>query len=133
MKKVIKILIFTLVALAVPNVQARVLDADYFPTLNVSYAYVCGNYMFNVGSGFRPSLQDFMIASRTIENPDPTTHYDNTELYVIFYDSDDNSYEINKTFAGGDSLGASFLGNLKPAYLYRNHIKDSNPEKNLDE
>ena len=121
-----------LVALLIPNVQARTLDEEYFKTLDVSYAYVCGNYMFNIGSGFRPSLQDFMIASRSIENPDPTTHYANTSLYLVFYDSDDNSFDISEVFSNNPLGGASYLGNLKPAYLYRDHIKTSTP-KNLDE
>ena len=123
MKKVISLLLVLLVALIIPNVQARTLDDEYFKTLNVSSAYVCGDYMFNIGSGFKPNLRDFMKASRSIPEGEETT------LYHIFYDEDFDTFTIREIYSNtvkGESLN-TLVPPLKPAYLYRTSINATNP------
>ncbi len=123
MKKVMSLLIIMLVALVIPNVQARTLDDEYFKTLNVSSAYVCGDYMFNIGSGFKPTLRDFMIASRSIPEDQETT------LFHVSYDEDFDTFTIREIYSNtvkGTSLN-TLVPALKPAYLYRTSIKATNP------
>ena len=76
MKK-IKFIIIILVLVVFPSiVNAKTLDYDYYKKLNVKYAFIVGDYMFNMDNGYSPTLEDIMIASRTIAADEPTTLYE---------------------------------------------------------
>ena len=76
MKK-IKFIIIILVLVVFPSiVNAKKLDYDYYKKLNVKYAFIVGDYMFNMDNGYSPTLEDIMIASRTIAADEPTTLYE---------------------------------------------------------
>lgn len=65
MKKLLIIVgVFIINFLLVLDVQGKVLTREDFDNLyGLERAYIVGNYVFNMGSGFNPSLKDLLIAS----------------------------------------------------------------------
>ena len=121
MKKVLSLITIIVLCMCVTNVNARTLDEEYFKSLNVTNVYVCGDYMFDIGKGFQVTLRDFMIASRSIPEGEPTT------LYHIQYAKALNRFTIVESY-GNETLTVSSLSLMSPARLYRNSIRSSAPD-----
>ena len=87
MKKKVSLMILATIPLIITS-QARALNLTptKFAELDISHAYVVGEYLFNSDKGFSPELRDVMIASRSIHEGEKTTYYD------IQYDEEENTY-----------------------------------------
>ncbi len=122
MRKIGSLLLVLVILLVTTNVNAVTLSTDVLNRYDVSNAYVCGDYMFDISGSFKPKLHDFMKAARSI----PGTHETNpTTLYRVTYIKVLNQADVVEVFSGSPVTSANPLGLLQPAYLYRNHIKDS--------
>lgn len=120
MKK-IKFIIIILVLVVFPSiVNAKTLDYDYYKKLNVKYAFIVGDYMFNMDNGYSPTLEDIMIASRTIEADKPTTLYE-IRMFPAW-----NFFSINEIYRNTNSNDKTILESMNIKYVYRNSIKTAN-------
>ncbi len=120
MKKM-KFIIAILVLTVIPNiVNAKTLDYDYYKKLNVKYAFIVGDYMFNMDNGYSPTLEDIMIASRTIADSEPTTLYE-IRMFPAW-----NFFSINEIYRNTSSNDKTILESMSIKYVYRNSIKKAN-------
>ncbi|HOB25822.1 MAG TPA: hypothetical protein PLB45_05035 [Bacilli bacterium] len=117
MKKFIKVFILLISISLSTKVQAKSLDYNTFLGYNVKHSYVIGDYVFNLDAGFSPSLQDIMIASRTIN----TT----TETDVSFYDYFISSRAFAQTelYSNTKITESANYTPINAKYIYSNHIK----------
>ena len=91
MKKIFNILIIFLLGIFI-SVDAKELSSSEYEGLNITHAYVTGEIIFDVSGRFTPNLKDFMQASRTIPENEPTKLYDiivipkyNSRVYIDIY------------------------------------------------
>ena len=123
MKK-IKFIIIILVLVVFPSiVNAKKLDYDYYKKLNVTYAFIVGDYMFNMDNGYSPSLEDIMIASRTIKDGNPTTLYE-IRMFPAW-----NYFSVSEIYKNTSSNDKNILENMNVRYIYRNNIKKANSKE----
>lgn len=116
-----KLIIAILVLTIVPSIaNARTLDYDYYKKLNVKYAFIVGDYMFDMDNGYSPTLEDIMIASRTIADGEPTTLHE-IRMFPAW-----NFFSINEVYRNTSSNDKTILESMSIKYLYRNSIKKAN-------
>ena len=125
MKKKVSLMILATVPLIMTS-QARALNLTptKFAELEISHAYVVGEYLFNSDKGFSPELRDVMIASRSIPEGEPTTYYD------IQYDEEENVYSIIEIYSK-EVKTEDELNGMTVKYIYNDSIRNSEPEKNI--
>ena len=123
MKKIVSLLLLIVLILGTTNVNAVSLSEEYLDEIGVANAYVCGDYMFDIGGTFKPKLHDFMRAARSLPGTQQTNP---ATLYRITYLPALHSADIVEIFSGA-AVPSTSLNLLQPIYLYRNHIKDSSP------
>ena len=138
MKKKVSLMILATIPLIITS-QARALNLTptKFAELEISHAYVVGEYLFNSDKGFSPELRDVMIASRSIPEGEKTTYYD------IQYDEEENIIGVtdNQLAKARSLLGLSEYDETNPRYedtvsnQENNNLenKDSNQENNNNE
>lgn len=123
MKKSRLFLLILLVVLVPKVCQAKQLDYDYYKRLNVKYAFIVGDYMFNMDNGYSPSLEDIMIASRTIKEGNPTTLYE-IRMFPAW-----NYFSVSEIYKNTSSNDKNILENMNVRYIYRNNIKKANSKE----
>lgn len=125
MKKKVSLMILATIPLIITS-QARALNLTptKFAELEISHAYVVGEYLFNSDKGFSPELRDVMIASRSIPEGEKTTYYD------IQYDEEENTFSIIEIYSKEEKT-ADELNSMTVKYIYSDCIRDSEPEKNI--
>lgn len=125
MKKKVSLMILATIPLIITS-QARALNLTptKFAELEISHAYVVGEYLFNSDKGFSPELRDVMIASRSIPEGEKTTYYD------IQYDEEENTYSIIEIYSKEEKT-ADELNSMTVKYIYSDSIRDSEPDKNI--
>lgn len=105
MKKKALVLMMIMFFVFMPRVEAICnLKYDEYTEENIEHAYVIGEYVFNLDTGYSPSLEDIAHAARTI--PEGKEEY----IYDIYNISDLNGeYEYEKW----EVLDSEFDGNKK--------------------
>ena len=123
MKKIKFIIIILVLVVFTSIVNAKTLDYDYYKRLNVKYAFIVGDYMFNMDNGYSPSLEDIMIASRTIKDGNPTTLYE-IRMFPAW-----NYFSVSEIYKNTSSNDKNILENMNIRYIYRNNIKKANSKE----
>lgn len=119
MKKRLLILVIGLI-IFIPNIcNAKVMDYDNYKRLNIKYSFIVGNYLFNMDNGYSPTLEDIMIASRSISETKPTTLYE-VRLFPVW-----DYFTINEIYKKTTSNDKSILNDMNIKYIYRNSINKS--------
>lgn len=118
MKKLVLIItIISSVLLGVSNVEAKVFTYDSYKSLGIKGAYVVGDYIFDLDNGYSPSLQDFMIASRTIEDDKPTTLY-SYQIFSLF-----DSFRQLEVYSNEQTRDKTKFKVFQAKYIYRANIR----------
>lgn len=118
MKKSKVFILVALLGIMFPSiVKAKTLDYDYYKKLNVKYAFIVGDYMFNMDNGYSPTLEDIMIASRTIDESKPTTLYE-IRMFPAW-----NFFSVNEVYKNESTNDKTILENMNVKYVYRSNIK----------
>lgn len=117
MKKIIVFL--SIIIVGIMNVEAREFSFQQYKELNITQAYIVGEYVFDTSSGYSPNLLDIMVASRSIPEGKTTTMYEASNMEMINYSS---LYEVytNRTI---DIEHENIVFDLK--YVYRANIKNA--------
>lgn len=119
MKKKLLILVIGLI-IFIPNIcNAKVMDYDNYKRLNIKYSFIVGSYLFNMDNGYSPTLEDIMIASRSISETQPTTLYE-VRLFPVW-----DYFTINEIYKKTTSNDKSILNDMNIKYIYRNSINKS--------
>ncbi len=113
-----KFILAILVLMIIPTIaNAKTLDYDLYKKLNVKYAFITGDYMFNMDNGYSPTLEDIMIASRSIKEGEPTTLYE-IRMFPAW-----NFFSANEVYRNTSSNDKTILESMSVKYIYRNSIK----------
>lgn len=113
-----KFILAILVLMVIPTIaHAKTLDYDLYKKLNVKYAFITGDYMFNMDNGYSPTLEDIMIASRSIKEGEPTTLYE-IRMFPAW-----NFFSVNEVYRNTSSNDKTILESMNVKYIYRNSIK----------
>ena len=73
--------------------------------------------MFNMDNGYSPTLEDIMIASRSIKKGEPTTLYE-IRMFPAW-----NFFSVNEVYRNTNSYDKTILESMNVKYIYRNSIK----------
>lgn len=116
MKKNLFIMIIFLLTITCTHVKAQGITLDMFKNYNIQHSYVIGEYIFDLDSGYSPSLQDIMVASRTIPEGETSTIYEYFIIPGIFF-------QVNEVYSGQSSTNEDDYKIFNASYIYRNNIR----------
>lgn len=118
MKKVLLgITIIGSLLLGASTVDAKAFTYDSYKNLGIKGSYVVGDYIFDLDAGFSPTLQDFMIASRTIPEDKPTTLY-SYQIFTLF-----DSFRQLEVYSNEQTRDKNEFKVIQAKYIYRKSIR----------
>lgn len=99
MKKIIlSVILLICIVFTSSNTEAKTYTYDTYQDLGVYTAMIVGDYVFSLDEGYSPTLEDIMVATRTIPKEKPVYLYYVMNYGSIFYHLDmySNEYSTNK-------------------------------------
>lgn len=115
-----KLLFLTIVSsllLGVSTVNAKAFTYDTYNNLGIQTGFVVGDYIFDLDNGYSPTLQDIMIASRTIDEEKPTTLY-SYQIYPQF-----NMFRQTEIYRNEQTTDKTKFKTFQAKYIYRASIR----------
>ena len=120
MKKVLLMLtIISSILLGTSNVEAKAFTFDTYNSLGIKSSFVVGEYIFDLDSGYSPTLEDIMTASRSIAAGKPTTLY-SYQIYPLF-----GTFRQTEIYSNEQTKNKSEFKVFQANYIYRSNIKDA--------
>ena len=124
MKKILLILtIIPAIFIGALNVEAKGFTLSSYYKLGLNHTYVIGKYVFDLDSGYSPTLRDIMIASRSIPEGEPTT------LYDIYTFPEDDYFEMTEVYSKKFTMEQNDFKPFDLKYLYRGTITGATSDK----
>lgn len=121
MKKIVLIIVAICMIFTTPQqVQAKTYTYDTYQELGVYTAMIVGDYVFNLDEGYSPSLQDIMIATRTIP--------EDKDVYLYFVISFGSSFTFMNLYTGEVTNNPEEFKVFTAKYLYSDNIKTATKE-----
>lgn len=116
MKK-IKYILFLIIIFTL-NVDAKVLTEELFEeSYNLERAYIVGNYVFDIGNGFNPTLEDLLIAASYSKSTD-------VKVYEIKISTNVNNEVVKEYTELLSNTKLSQFPVVDVKYIYSGSIKD---------
>ncbi len=116
MKKRFNLLLILILTLSFSSiVNAKQMTYTDINNLGIHHFYRIGDYMFNLDSGFSPSIRDIMVASRSIP--------EGTDTYIEDYLLIGTKYTYKEIYSKKNESGTSdTFTSFNAKYIYKNHI-----------
>lgn len=126
MKRIIlSIMIIATLLLPTSIVEAKTYTYESYKELNVRTAMIVGDYVFSLDKGYSPTLQDIMVATRTITMDKPVHLYYVMDMAGMFYFLDMYSGESSTNTADFKVFTAKYL-------YYKNNVKTATIEDYIE-
>lgn len=118
MKKVLIVLtlVFSII-IGRSNVDAKAFTFDTYNSLGIKSSFVVGDYIFDLDEGYSPTLQDIMIASRTIPEGKATTLY-SYQIYPLF-----GTFRQTEIYSNEQTKDKTKFKVFQAKYVYRTNIR----------